>query len=60
MSVHDDLLAQERADRERKEQERRFREKLVARYNIREAILGLPKGHPAAKKLAEALALLEE
>lgn len=55
MSVHDDLLAREREDREKRAQ----RQTLIARYNVREAIQSLPEGHPAANKLVEALALLE-
>lgn len=54
--VHEMLLAQERDERIAREN----RQRLITRYNIREAAKSLPEGHPAAKKLAEALALLEE
>ena len=56
MSVHDDLLKQEREDRRKRDE----RQRLITRYNVREAIASLPEGHPAATKLEEALALLEE
>ncbi len=56
MSVHDDLLAAERADRLKRDE----RQRLITRYNIREAMQSLPEGHPAATKLEEALTLLED
>lgn len=53
---HNDLLAMEREDRQRRSQHK----KRVTRGYVKEALDRLPEGHPAASKLVEALALMED